>query len=700
MTDELSFLRLQARTQRFTLGTPRTFQVAPDGSRLLFLRAPSPVAASHNLYRLDVASGEEICLVDAGAVAGGTEELSVEERTLRERSRTQACGVTGYACDRECRVAAVALSGKLLLVDLLSGALRELPTPVPVIDPRPDPLGRYIGYVHAGALRLYDVVSGEDRRLAGRADEEGEEILWGLPEFLAAEEMGRMRGYWWSPDGQRLLVARCDTSAVPRWHITDPANPDLPPNVVAYPAAGTTNADVRLALVGVDGSRCDVEYDGAAFPYLTSVHWSDGGPPLLAVQSRDQRVMRILVVDVESGATSVLVEDTDEHWVDIVDGVPAWTLDGRLVRVVAADGAYRLVIGEDTVTGTDIQVRAVLDIGKQDVLFTASAEDPTQVHVYAATSQDMRRVSDAAGVHAICRGGDVTVSMHWGLSHHGVKTLVRQADRVVGAIGSLAELPPLEPEPRLHVVGQRQLRCALLLPRWNRRDQKLPVLLDPYGGPHAQRVLHARTAYVGPQWWADQGFAVLITDGRGTPGRGPEWDRAIHHEFAEVTLADQVEALQAVAAEYPDDLDMNRVAIRGWSYGGYLAALAVLRRPDVFHAAVAGAPVTDWRLYDTHYSERYLGHPDRNPEVYERNSLLSDAPKLRRPLLLIHGMADDNVFVAHTLRLSAALLAAGRQHDVLPLTGVTHMSPSDEETAENFLLLQVDWIKQALSRDK
>jgi dipeptidyl-peptidase-4 len=143
------------------------------------------------------------------------------------------------------------------------------------------------------------------------------------------------------------------------------------------------------------------------------------------------------------------------------------------------------------------------------------------------------------------------------------------------------------------------------------------------------------------------------------------------------------------------DLDLSRVAMRGWSYGGYLSALAVLRRPDVFRAAVAGAPVTDWRLYDTFYTERYLGHPDEAPEVYERNSLLADAAKLERPLLLIHGLADDNVVAAHTLRLSAALLAAGRPHDVLPLSGVTHMTPQ-EVVAENLLLLQLDWIRRAL----
>src|SRR5690349_20308484 len=244
-------------------------------------------------------------------------------------------------------------------------------------------------------------------------------------------------------------------------------------------------------------------------------------------------------------------------------------------------------------------------------------------------------------------------------------------------------------------VGERDLRVALLYPTGHQQGTKLPVLLDPYGGPHAQRVLSTRNSYLGAQWLADQGFAVLIADGRGTPGRGAEWEREIAFDFAGATLKDQIDALQAVAATEPD-LDLSTVAIRGWSYGGYLAALAVLRRPDVFHAAIAGAPVTDWRLYDTHYTERYLGHPDEKPEVYDRNSLIDDAPNLRSQLLVIHGLADDNVVVAHSVRLSAALVAAGRPHALLPLPGVTHMTPQDDEVAENFMLMQVRWLKNAL----
>jgi dipeptidyl-peptidase-4 len=261
-------------------------------------------------------------------------------------------------------------------------------------------------------------------------------------------------------------------------------------------------------------------------------------------------------------------------------------------------------------------------------------------------------------------------------------------------IASHAERPLITPAPTLMRLGERELRAAVLTPRGEEPTGSLPVLLDPYGGPHFNRVRASRVGFLESQWLADQGFAVLVVDGRGTEDRGPVWEWEIRHNIADVVLQDQVDAIHAAADRFAF-LDLDRVAIRGWSFGGYLAALAVLRRPDVFHAAVAGAPVTDWRLYDTFYTERYLGHPEDDPEVYERNSLLADAPKLERPLMLIHGLADDNVYVANTLRLSQLLTEAGRPHTVLPLSGITH-APKKEEVAENLLLLQVRFLREAL----
>jgi dipeptidyl-peptidase-4 len=678
VTNDSSFLRLQARTQRFTLGTPRGFQVSPDGRRVLFLRSASGEDRQHILWRLDVETGEETRLADPAVLLGGDEQLSPEERARRERSREQGGGVVGNAVDADVRIAAFALSGKVFVADVETGETRGLPTETPVIDPRPDPTGTHVAYVANNALRVVGVDGVGDRALA---EPTGPDQAVGVAEFIAAEEMGRARGYWWSPDGTRLLVSFVDKSAVRRWHIADPANPEVAPNVVSYPAAGTDNATVRLAILGLDGSRVDV--DRGDDEYFVTAHWSRHGRLLIATAPRDQRRMRVLAVDDETGATEVVAEDVDDRWVEIIPGVPAWTSDGRLVRVAVADGANRLV-----------QVRAVLDVGA-DVLFTASADDPTQVHVYRWTDGDITQLSTVDGVHGAARGGDVTVLASWSLEHAGPRVSVLRGAEQVATIGSYAVEPPLVPNLHLMTVGDRGLRVALLYPMGHEPGTKLPVLLDPYGGPHAQRVMASRNAFVGPQWLADQGFAVLVADGRGTPGRGSEWEREIAFDFAGVTLQDQVDALFAVAEAHPD-LDLSTVAIRGWSYGGYLSALAVLRRPDVFHAAIAGAPVTDWRLYDTHYTERYLGHPDENPQVYDRNSLIDDAPKLDRPLLVIHGLADDNVVVAHSVRLSSALVAAGRPHALLPLPGVTHMTPQDDEVAENFMLMQVRWLKNTL----
>jgi dipeptidyl-peptidase 4 len=265
-------------------------------------------------------------------------------------------------------------------------------------------------------------------------------------------------------------------------------------------------------------------------------------------------------------------------------------------------------------------------------------------------------------------------------------------------IASHAEDPGMTPRVTLTEGGARRIPCAVLLPREHDGKTPLPVLMDPYGGPHGQRVVAAHNPHLTSQWFADQGFAVVVADGRGTPGRSPAWEKAVRDDLAGATVEDQVDALQALAGRFP--LDLTRVGIRGWSFGGYLAALAVLRRPDVFHAAVVGAPVTDLRLYDTHYQERYLGHPDEQPAVYRRNSLvddegLVDAAEPHRPMMIIHGLADDNVVVAHSLRLSSALLAAGRPHEVLPLSGVTHMTPQ-ETVAENLLRLQLDFLKRSL----
>jgi dipeptidyl-peptidase 4 len=588
-------------------------------------------------------------------------------------------------------VAVFGLSGRLWVADLSAGEVRELPAVGPVLDPRPDPTGRWVAYAANGGLHVVSTDGGESRTLA---EPDGPEVAWGVAEFVAAEEMSRYRGYWWSPDGEALLVTRVDDAPVQVWHIADPANPGTAPMPVRYPRAGTDNADVTVHVLGLDGSRVEVPWDRTAYPYVITASW-DKVSPLLHVMTRDQRTGLTYTIDPSTGATRVRDETSDPVWVDVVTGVPALLSDGRLVTTAELDGTRRLTVAGSPVTPAGLQVSAVLDVSDDSVLL-AGTDEPTEHHLWLVglAGGEVRRLSEpgtyASGLHA---NGTVVLATR-ALERPGTTVTVRRGDADVCTVRSHAETPPFSPDVRLLTVGEHDLRVGVLLPRDHVPGTSLPVLMDPYGGPQHQEVIRAHDMWLEPQWWADQGFAVVVADGRGTGSRGPEWDRAVRDDLADVTLTDQVTALQGVARELPE-LDLSRVAIRGWSYGGYLAALAVLRRPDVFSAAIAGAPVTDMGLYDTFYTERYLGDPREAPEVYARNSLIEDAAKLERPLLLIHGLADDNVVVAHTLQLSAALLAAGRPHDVLPLTGVTHMA-SQDEVAENLLLLQLHWLRRAL----
>ncbi len=696
---ETSFPRQYARTRRFSLGVPHAFVISPDGARVLFLRSRSGVDAETCLYELDVASGVERLLADPGTLGDAESgSLPAEERARRERARESSAGIVRFHCDTSRRRVVFDLGGRLFLADVATGQIVELPVERPAIEGRLSPPGDAVAYVSGGALRIVDVPLGTGDRCLAAPEGETTGVTYGLAEFVAAEEMGRGEGYWWAPDGRRLLVARVDTDRVERRHIADPATPTTPPVAVAYPAAGTCNAEVRLFVVDrEDGGSREVRWDRAAFEYVTRGDWSEHGL-LVVVQSRDQRRVQVLAVDRATGDSTVLREDGDDVWLDVVDGVPAHLRDGTLIWTADVGEARRLLAGDEAVTPESFQVHQVLAVDGDTVLVAGSSE-PTEIGVWTwSPTAGLARCSGdvGPGVASAALGGGTTVLAKRCLERSGVDVTVHRDGREVGRVASLAEVPVLSPRPLLRSLGERAIRSAVLFPCGHEPGSgPLPVLLDPYGGPHAQMVLAASSAFLTSQWFADLGFAVLVADGRGTPGRGPSWDRAVAGDLASPALEDQVSALQAAAEEFPD-LDLGRVAIRGWSFGGFLAALAVLRRPDVFHAAVAGAPVTEWRLYDTHYTERYLGDPTTSPEVYDRSSLLCDAARLQRPLMIIHGLADDNVAVANTLQLSSALLAAGRPHTVLPLSGVTHMTPQ-EIVAENLLLLQAEFLQRALA---
>ena len=657
----------------------------------------------------------------------------------------------------------------------------------PVLNPRIAPDGEHVLYTTGSYLMLVDI-GGElgDRITAvygvSVEDEDGNpaENTWkiGLAEFVAGEEMDRYDGFWWAPDSQHVLFESFDTADEPTWHISDPADPEKPAAGRRYPRALTRNADVYLTVItlafdendryaGITGNA-DVDWDREAYEYVAAVNWRRGHDPLVLVQNRRQTRDQVLEVAVAAdgaalGATRVLEEHANEQWIDLIHGTPAYTPDGRLVcplNDMAAD-TNRLTVDGRPFTPAGWNVRAVLDVTDDDVLAVVQCapEIATEVPDAWAGSGAASDAESLFGGHdarsfdvvSIDYNGTITpVTTDPGqwtasrgergivVSGRDMRSARAQMRHILGeqsaTISSTAAEPGFAPNVTFTRLGEHQLYTAIIAPSPSSpyaHADKLPVLMKPYGGPGFQQVVASQSFYWEGQWWADQGFLVVTADGRGTTGRGPAWDREIFEDMKDVTLADQIEAVnalpeavarlnadaespaaqlaasdQADAENRPPVLratsrqreaipapDLDKVCMIGWSYGGFLSALAVLDAPDVFKAACAGAPPTDWTLYDTHYTERYLG---LDPDVYRRNGIVQDAPGLVRPLMLIHGFADDNVTIAHSLRLSQALMAAGRPHTFLPLTGITHMT-NDETVAENLLTLQRDFLRDALA---
>jgi dipeptidyl-peptidase-4 len=700
---EVGFPRLSARTLRFTLGTPTAVTVSADGSRVLFLRSRSGTQPTGLLWAADVANGQERLLADPhDLLSGDDEDLPGAERARRERMRQGGAGITAFSTDSGCDHVAVGLSGRVFVIDTDSALATEVPVTGPAVDPRLSPDGAWVAYHCDGGLHVASATGD----VAGHAlvVDEDDAVTWGLSDFVHAEELHRLRSFWWAPDSQSLLVARVDERAVTQVSIADPAHPERPAATMRYPFAGGTNASTTLWRVGLDGSRTEVPWNQGAFEYLVDVRWDAGRDALVTVLDRHQRTMQVLGWQPDETPRR-LAQVSDPAWVDVVPGVPAWWGEQLLTvqRDVEAD-VFRLMADGVALTTPDVDVASVAAVDGDSVLVVVAHEEREtrlgRVHV-----DGHWEVPVSAGEPT---AAGMTAGMTTGTAAGG--TLVVRRDTLDSAVPSLTVTsaagsfdlavhvvrPPVEPRPTF-VPRERadDPRIAVLLPE-HHDGSPLPVLLDPYGGPHGQRVVDAARAYLESQWWADQGYAVVVADGPGTPG-SPSWQRAMAGDFAGPALAAQVRALELVAERFTDSVDMGRVAIRGWSFGGYLAALTVLERPDLVHAAVVGAPVTDWALYDTAYTERYLGLPAEHPGRYEAQSLLERASTLSRPVLMIHGLADDNVLVANTLRLSSALLAAGREHRVLPLSGVTHMTPQ-EVVAENLLLAQRDFLTAALAR--
>src|SRR5918995_6969476 len=438
------FPRQVARTRGFSLGVPRAFTVSPDGERVVYLRTKTGDDPVSCVWAFDVSGAKERLVFDPGAEEA-ERDLTDAERVRRERARERSSGVTSYATDDAVRRAVFTVGGRMFLADLVDGSARELSAPGPVDDPRLGPAGERIALVVEGALYVRDIEGGV-RELASP---DAPDTSWGLAEFVAAEEMHRFRGHWWSPDGSSLAATHVDERDVQVWHISDPTDPAAEPRAVRYPQAGTSNAVVTLWVFDVEsGDRIQVEWDRERFPYLTRVEWNEGGPLLLLVQTRDQRTVQLLEVD--GGTTKVVAEQSDPEWIDLIEDAPVRLDDGRVVDVVTdrQTDTYRLTVDGSPVTPPGLQVRAVLSAGS-GVLFRASDGDPTEIHLWRWTPGDGAvRLSEEPGVHSGAEGGPALVRVSATPNAARSVATVMRSGEVVGTIENVSETSVIEPRPR------------------------------------------------------------------------------------------------------------------------------------------------------------------------------------------------------------------------------------------------------------
>lgn len=682
-------LRAITQTRSFALGRPTGIKLTPDGRHALFLRS-GPRDRVMNLYEFDITSGQVRELLTADRLLGGAaEQLSAEEKARRERQRLTVRGIASYELSQDGKLLLVPLSGKLYVVEREGGKVSPVAGVDGPLDPHFSSDGRWISFVRDYDLHRVEWRTGKVERLTSGGSEEQPN---GLAEFVAQEEMHRDRGYWWSPDSRMVAYQHSDLRAVEKLHILDPSRADRPPQSWHYPRAGRANATVSLHVLTFGAGPVRVKWDAERYPYLAGVKWSEGAPLCAVVQSRDQKDELLLRVDPATGTTTELLHEHDDTWINLFGEAPHWIDSGRrFLWISEADGRARVWLHEAdgrrvrALNADDsFQLHGLISVDeKRRVAYVSGAADATESHVFAlaldeaAAPKALTRQSGKNGM-TFSKNHEAVLTTFSDLSHLSTQAVGKIAGGAAALLPSVAEKPAYLPNVEVLRVGpHNEFDAAIVRPRDFRSGVKYPVVVSVYGGPGGGVVHRTAAMYFYQQWLADQGFIVVSSDNRGVDNRGRAWERAIYGDFADIPLDDQITALRAMGAKYPE-LDLSRVGITGWSFGGYMAALAVIRRGDVFAAGAAGAPVVDWTDYDTHYTERYLNTPQANPEGYRKSSILTYADQLHRPLLLLHGTADDNVYFGNSLKLTDALLKAGKPFELVPLAGVTHLLPDPD----------------------
>ncbi|MBS1095533.1 DPP IV N-terminal domain-containing protein [Gluconobacter wancherniae] len=674
-----------AKTRNGTLGLPIRAQMTPDGRSALFVRS-GPSDTRLHLYRYDLADHSTH---ELAAPASGPETLSVAEKARRERARQSMSGIAEYQLSDDGQTVLASEGGHLERVDLQTGKVS--PISGDWIAPRLSPNGKMLAVVKDNDLYSVDLATNHETRLTTGGTET---LTHGLAEFAAAEELERADGAWWSPDNQQILFEEADTSGVEKHYITNPQSPQSAPVEFRYPRAGTENAKTRFGLVSASGGPVRwISWDHDAFPYLGRVVWRKNGGLFVVLLNRAQTQEQLLSVDAATGAAKPILSQSDAAWIELD---PRAASGGHDLPVALADGSGFLWAAD---RGKNWQLELHAADGSLKTVLTPPNLPYVALNDYDAASGTLtvtvrQNRIDNEVVHISLKDGSISPivtehgihNVHFTPGAHAMmvdnflsadgtrQALLRDRDgHILGTLPSVAETPKIKMHVQFTTAGARDLDAAIIRPEGFVAGHHYPVALSVYAGPGVKLVHDTPSSFIDDQCLANQGYIVVTLDGRGTPGRNHDFERAIKGNLIDAPLQDQVDGLQALGKRFPE-LDLSRTGVYGWSFGGYFTAMATIRRPDVFKVGVAGAPPVDFADYDTAYTERYLGVPKADAEGYRKSNVLTYASNLQRPLLLMHGITDDNVYFENTMKLTQELLHDGKPYDLLLLPG-THMLP-------------------------
>jgi dipeptidyl-peptidase-4 len=693
------------------MDAPRSVKFTPDSRKVAYLQGSSGSLAQ-DLWIYDLENGERSQVTRfATPTANPTGSISLDEELRRERRRQREQGVTSYQCVQAKEGAPLLLlipfDGRLYFAQE-GESLAPLPGSEGAIDAQFSPDGSRVAFVRSGDLHVV-ATDGKQRPRALTSDAT-DGITNGLAEYIAQEEMDRQQGYWWSPDGTRLAFVRVDSRHIPRYPIVHQGTEHITAEEHRYPFAGARNAAVQLGIVAVDGQTEEVTWLDLGTDddiYLARVAWRPDGVLCALIQSRDQRTQRLVAFDTLSGTETRLIEEHGEPWLNLHNDL-RFLRSGEFLWSSEQTGLRHLSLHEST--GREIRVltagqwmvtgQVTVDEEQRLVYFQGTHDGPLERHLYMASLDGgpLQRITQEPGWHDVVISPDCRFFVDtWQNLEQPPRLTLHSLpageirDRLFDPAGiTPASLGLCVPELTSFRTHDDVLLYAAIYASEQTRasGQPRPLVVSVYGGPHAQSVTNtwSLTVDLRAQYLAQQGFVVLKVDNRGSANRGLAFEAAIAHSLGHVEVDDQLAGIRFLADR--PYVDSKLVGIYGWSYGGYMVCRAMLRAPEVFQAGIAGAPVTFWEGYDTHYTERYMGSPATNAAGYLASSVLPYAGKLVGKLLLVHGLVDENVHARHTMRLVEALTTAARDYELMLFPEARHMprNPAHLEYLERQLI--------------